>query len=187
LEPKPEANGMKEVHVFDDADILSDSGCLELLKSAFETRNLSMKQGHDFRRVNYNTKGAASGYIYNGYGIIITNQAPEVNNNIHYKALLDRSNKLKVEFGDDDLFVFNASVIQKELDENRLGWSDDSIEQIAEFFQSKIRNWWNKKAFQKAQVNFSLRLIHRFMDNIITFGPDFWKQYSEEYQKLEEA
>jgi hypothetical protein len=188
LEPKPEANGKVEVHVFDDADILSDTGCLELLKSAFETRNLSMKvTPHDFRRVNYYTKGTSSGYIYTGYGIIITNQSPDAANNIHYKALLDRANKLKIEFGDDDLFVFNASVIQKELDANTLGWSDESIEQIAEFFQTYIRKWWNNKAFPKAKINFSLRLIHRFMDYIITFGPDFWKQYSDEFNKLETA
>jgi hypothetical protein len=100
---------------------------------------------------------------------------------------LDRANKLKVEFGDQDLFVFNASVIQKELDENILGWSDESITQIKKFFHTKIRPWWNKDAFRKTEINFSIRLLHRFMDNIITFGEDFWKQYSEEYNKLDKV
>lgn len=185
LRPSEEsiANNKVEVHVFDDADVLASTECLEIMKAAYETRNLTMKtQPSNFREVGYRQNG---NFIYRGYGIIITNQSPDVMNNIHYKALLDRANKLKVEFGDEDLFVFNASVIQKELDENILGWSDESIKQIIKFFHTKIRPWWNKDAFRKAEINFSIRLIHRFMDNIITFGEDFWKQYSEDYTKLE--
>lgn len=188
MRPDDKAEGKLSVHVFDDADVLRDNDILELLKAAFETRNLAQAKTHpDFRRVSYNTKGMLDSYVYNGYGIVITNQAPNQTENIHYKALFDRAIPLKIEFGEDDLFVFNMSIVQDILEKNIAGWSDEDIENITHFFKTKIRQWWTSKAFANANIEFSIRRLMTFMDVISSFGLDFWCKFFPDYERLEKA
>lgn len=178
-------SGKPAVVVLDDVDCLKDQGCLELMKAAFDS-----KSKHPTNRMVYYPKIYASQkhdqeyFKFNGMGIIITNDELDPKKvNIHQKALLDRARRVCVDFNENDTIVYNVHLIEKYLQTNEDNLTDAQIESIVKLFNEEIRNWINTKTFQRANINFSIRLVKKFADSQKLFGDD-WKYYDADYTTL---
>ena len=179
---KPSKKGKPMVLVLDDVDCLSDQGCLELMKAAFDTKSLAKTNRH----VYYMTE-SGSGFKYDGFGIIITNR--EFNPDkitVHQQALLDRVQMVTVDLKKDDAVIYNSYLIEQYINDNPDNLSDKEISNIVTMFNNEIRKWLSKDAFRKSGVNFSIRLIKKFIDAQRIFGDD-WREFNIIYQKLEAA
>lgn len=166
------------VHLLDDVDCLWNPGCLEILKAALDTKG----PNKDNRVVSYYTKGVANSYKYFGFCIIISNDA-FVNPTEHQRALLDRVHLMEIDLEYHDFMIFNTHLIETYLNDNPDELSDDIRQCVADFYNDIIRKWFEGKAFQKANINFSVRLIKKFIDLIVMFGNE-WKGYSIDYKRL---
>lgn len=176
-------DGLPSVLVLDDCDFMMDQGCLELAKAAFDTRSNSPQN----RRVFYQTE-TGSGFKYNGYGIIITNN--EFNPDrvtVHQQALLDRVNLMCIDLKKDDMFVYNTYLVEDYLNKNEDCLSEDEIQNVIDLFNNEIREWDQAGAFARTKINFSIRLIKKFVDCIRLYGKDDWKVFSTIYQRLHDA
>ena len=175
--------GKPSVLVLDDCDFMMDQGCLELTKAAFDTK----ARGDQNRRVYYqNRKG--TGFKYKGYGIIITNN--ELNPDrmtVHQQALLDRVNLLCIDLKREDMFIYNAHLIEDYLNHNEDGLTDNEIDNVIDLFNKDIRRWNEADAFTRTKINFSVRLVKKFVDCIRLNGKNSWRDLSTIYQKLESA
>ena len=60
------------------------------------------------------------------------------------------------------------------------------INNIVTMFNNEIRKWLSKDAFRKSGVNFSIRLIKKFIDAQRIFGDD-WRDFNTVYRRLEAA
>ena len=176
-------NGLPTVLVLDDCDFMMDQGCLELAKAAFDTRS----KGDQNRRVYYQSQ-RDSGFKYEGYGIIITNNdtSPE-RMTVHQQALLDRVNLMCIDLKKEDMFIYNAHLIEDYLNENEDGLSEEELRNIVSLFDTDIRRWNEADAFARTRINFSVRLVKKFADCIRLYGKNSWRDLSTIYQKLESA
>lgn len=173
---------LKVVHVLDDTDCMYDGGDLEILKAALDTRNPSNPMN---RCVNYLSRGNVDGYSYHGFCIMITNDNFEYVND-HQRAVLDRVHLMSIEMDYQDYVIFNTSIIEDYLNQNPDLLSSEVRDQICEFYNSTIRKWFDNKVFQAAGINFSIRLIKKFIDLVIMFGNE-WTSYSVDYKQLNKA
>ena len=175
-------DGKPIVLVLDDVDCLGDQGCLELMKSAFDTKADTRTNRH----VYYMTENG-SGFRYDGFGIIITNN--EFNPDkitVHQQALLDRVQAVSVDLKKDDTIIYNTYLIEQYINENPDKLSKDEVDSLVTMFNTEIRKWLDKDAFRKAKINFSIRLVKKFVDAQRIFGDD-WREFNTTYQKLEAA
>lgn len=174
---------LPNILVLDDVDCLKDPGCLELMKSAFDTKsNLATN-----RQVYYLSEGRKSTFRYNGFGIIVTNDNfLNTENNVHLDALLDRVQPVSCDLKQEDMKIYTTHLIEDYLNTNEDGLSDDDINSVVDFFNTDIRKWMENDCFQIAKVAYSLRLIKKFIDCQKLYGND-WKLFSLPYQKLEAA
>ena len=176
-------SGLPTVLVLDDCDFMMDQGCLELAKAAFDTR----AKGDQNRKVYYQSK-KESGFKYEGYGIIITNN--DINPDrmtVHQQALLDRVNLMCIDLKKEDMFIYNAHLIEDYLNENEDGLTEDEIQNVVDLFNTDIRRWNAVEAFARTKINFSVRLVKKFVDCIRLYGKNSWKDLSTIYQRLESA
>ena len=169
---------MNIVHVLDDVDCLYDGGCLELLKSALDTKN----SNKDNRHVYYSSRGVRNAYKYSGFLILITNDKLE-NPSPHLQAVLDRVHMLEMELEPGDFFIFNNHLVEKYLNENPDSIDEKILQKVADFYNNTVREWFNNDVFSQCNLNFSIRMIKKFIDLIVWFD-DSWKDYSIEYKKL---
>lgn len=179
------SNGAPAVIVLDDVDCLKDQGCLELMKAAFDS-----KSKHPTNRMVYYPKMVGTNrhhsdsFKFDGMGIIITNDELDPKKvNIHQKALLDRARRVCVDLNEGDTVVYNVHLIEKYLQTNEDGLTETQIESIVKLFNTEIRNWIDTKTFQRANINFSIRLVKKFADSQKLFGDD-WKYYDADYTTL---
>ena len=179
---KADKKGRPTVLVLDDVDCLSDQGCLELLKAAFDTKSPAKSNRH----VYYMTE-TGSGFKYEGFGIIITNN--EFNPDkvtIHQQALLDRVQAVSVDLEKDDAIIYNSYLVEQYVNDNPDQLSPEEIETMVKLFNTEIRKWLAKDAFRKAKINFSIRLVKKFLDAQRIFGDD-WRDFNTVYRRLEAA
>jgi hypothetical protein len=180
------SNGTPAVLVLDYVDCLKEQGCLELMKAAFDS-----KSKHPTNRMVYYPKlaGGTRGhhtesFKFNGQAIIITNDELSPSKvNIHQKALLDRARRVTIDLNEGDTVVYNIHLIEKYLQTNEDNMTEEQIESIVNLFNSEIRNWIETRTFQRANINFSIRLVKKFADSQKLFGND-WKYYDADYTTL---
>lgn len=185
-EPARNSKGevVPKVIVLDDTDCLSEEAPLELMKAAFDSRsNLPTN-----RKVYYYTENdGKTGFKFNGFGIIITNtDFTTKKHTVHQTALLDRVQQLSVDLEPGDMMIYTTYLIEEMLNKNEDNYSKEEIDAMVGLFNNEIRRWMAKDAFRKANVNFSTRLIKKFVDAQRLFGSE-WKDYSIPYKQLEAA
>lgn len=185
-EPKRNSRGQLVpcVLLLDDVDCLGEEGPLELMKAAFDSKsNLPTN-----RKVFYFTENDGKvGFKFNGFGIIITNDDfGKKKLTVHQQALLDRVQQLSVDLEPEDMMIYTTHLVENMLNKNEEGYSNDEIKSVVELFNTDVRKWMKHDAFRKARVNFSPRLIKKFVDCQRLFGED-WKDYSIPYRQLEAA
>ena len=177
--------GRPTVLVLDDVDCISqatDIGCYELLKSALDT-----KSDLPTNRQVYYMNDQGSGFTYRGFCIIITNNPFNPDKvTAHQEALLDRVQMVNVDLKKDDMFIYNAYLVENYLNDNPDGLSMEEIEQASNLFNNEVRKWYAKDAFRKARINFSIRLMKKFVDANRMFQKD-WRGFNMQYQRLEAA
>lgn len=180
----PDKDNHPHVLLLDDVDCLGDEGCLELMKAAFDTKSDTPTN----RKVFYlNEKDGKVGCTFRGFGIIICNN--DFGNkklSVHQEALMDRVQQLSIDLQPQDLTIFTTHLLEKYLNDNQDGLEDAEIDQIVTLFNTDIRRWMEHDAFRKARVNYSIRLVKKFVDAQRTYGDD-WKLFNIAYQKLEAA
>lgn len=178
-------NNLPNILVLDDVDCISqagDVGCYELLKSALDTKSDLPTN----RNVYYLTEDSA-GFKYNGFCIIITNNLFNPDRiNTHQEALLDRVQMVNVDLKKEDMFIYNTSLIEEYINKNPDDLSNDEISSVVNLFNDEVRKWNETEAFSKAKVNFSIRLIKKFIDANRMFGSS-WKSFNMQYQRLQAA
>ena len=176
-------DGRPSVLVLDDCDFMMDQGCLELAKAAFDTKSRSPQN----RKVFYQSL-SGSGFKYNGYGIIITNNERNPDRmTVHQQALLDRANLMSIDLKKEDMFIYNAHLIEDYLNENEDGLSEEELQGVVDLFNNEIREWQSLEAFTRTKINCSIRLVKKFVDCIRLYGKDDWKSLSTIYQRLNDA
>ena len=172
------------VLVLDDVDCLADEGCLELMKAAFDTKSKASSNRQVFY---YNDKDGKEGIKFEGFGIIITNDDfGKKKLNIHQRALVDRVQQMSIDLEPNDMTIFNIHLIEKMLNDNEDGLSPKEIKSIVDLFNNDIRKWIKYDAFRKSGIDFSVRLIKKFVDSQRLFGED-WKLFSVIYRNLDNA
>lgn len=172
--------GRVKVLVLDDVDCLFDSGCIELMKAAFDTKN---KKQQDNRRVFYLTHGVTSSFVYQGYAIIITNHTLEQPTEAQ-TALIDRIHVMKADLNREDFRIFNINLMEMYMNENPDDLDEKQLKGLESFFDLYIRQWFENDIFQEAGVYFSIRLLKKFIDLVAMFGPKDWIEYSVPFKKL---
>ena len=179
----PDKNGKPYVLLLDDVDCLGDEGCLELMKAAFDTKSDTKTN----RKVFYMTEDGGRGFKFNGFGIIICNN--DFGNkklSVHQEALLDRVQQLSIDLQPNDMMIFTTHLLEDYLNDNTDELSDEEIQDVITLFNTDIRRWMEHDAFRKAKVNYSIRLVKKFVDAQKVYGED-WKDFNITYRKLEAA
>lgn len=179
----PDKNGKPYVLLLDDVDCLGDEGCLELMKAAFDTKSDTRTN----RKVFYMTEDGGRGFKFNGFGIIICNN--DFGNkklSVHQEALLDRVQQLSIDLQPNDMMIFTTHLLEDYLNDNTDELSDEEIQDVVNLFNTDIRRWMEHDAFRKAKVNYSIRLIKKFVDAQKVYGAD-WKDFNITYNRLEAA
>lgn len=173
-------DGLPMVLVLDDVDCLKDQGCLELMKAAFDTKS----KGPTNRQVYYMTEDK-KGFKYNGFCIIITNDnfVPD-KTPVHLQALLDRIQQTTSDLRKEDGIIYNTFLVEDYLKKNEDGLSDAQITSIIDLFHNEIHKWMETDAFRASGINFSIRLIKKFIDAQRIFGDD-WREFNTSYLTLE--
>ena len=175
-------NGYPMVLVLDDVDCLKDQGCLELMKAAFDTKSKNPTN----RQVYYMTEDS-KGFTYNGFGIIITNDSFTPDKTpVHTRALLDRVQQTTADLRSEDFTVYNAFLIEDYLKKNEDNLSEEQIISLMDMFNTEIRDWMKYDAFKISGINFSIRLIKKFIDSQRIFGND-WREFNTTYIQLKAA
>ena len=85
------------------------------------------------------------------------------------------------------MFIYNAHLIEDYLNQNEDNLEDDEIQSIVDLFNEEIRRWNETDAFARTKINFSVRLVKKFVDCIRLNGKGSWKDLSTIYQRLESA
>ena len=183
----PDKYGRPQVLVLDDTDMVSnpkDLGCIDLLKAALDTKSNSPEN----RQVYYmNYKTGSTGFKYQGFCIIITNNPFDPDRmSPHLEALLDRTQLVNSSLREEDMFLYNADLIETYVNENPDDLSSNEIKYIVDLFNNEVRRWNNTNAFRRAKIIFSIRLIQKFIDASRMFG-ESWKQFNAQYQRLNAA
>ena len=169
-------NGLPKVLVMDDVDCMDDEGCLELMKSAFDTRSNIPTN----REVSYLNRK----FKYEGYGIIITNENMMGDNpDPHQKAVLDRAQAMSIDLELKDMITYTTSLIEDYLNENPDNLSMEELDNVETLFNSEIREWIDLGVFRRSKVSYSIRLVKKLVENQKMFKSK-WKQYSMIYQNL---
>ena len=106
---------------------------------------------------------------------------------VHQQALLDRVNLMCIDLKKEDMFIYNAHLIEDYLNENEDGLSEEEIQNIVDLFNTDIRRWNEADAFARTRINFSVRLVKKFADCIRLYGKNSWRELSTIYQRLESA
>lgn len=179
----PDKSGRPFVLLLDDVDCLGDEGCLELMKAAFDTKSDTRTN----RKVFYMTEDGGRGFKFNGFGIIICNN--DFGNkklSVHQEALLDRVQQLSIDLQPNDMMIFTTHLLEDYLNDNTDELSDEEIQDVINLFNTDIRRWMEHDAFRKAKVNYSIRLVKKFVDAQRVYGND-WKDFNISYRKLEAA
>ena len=179
----PDNEGRPYVLLLDDVDCLGDEGCLELMKAAFDTKANTPTN----RKVFYMTEDGGKGFKFKGFGIIICNN--DFGNrklSVHQEALLDRVQQLSIDLQPNDMMIFTTHLLEEYINENADGLNEDEIQEVINLFNTDIRRWMEHDAFRKARVNYSIRLIKKFVDAQKVYGDD-WKYFNVTYRKLEAA
>lgn len=171
-------NSPNKVQILDDCDVFHNHESLNLLKAALDTRtDVSIA-----RTVSYGTHGGFQSFDYEGFLIIITNEKFDNDPGSHLAAVLDRTHLIGLNLTPRDMYIMNASIIEKSLNESKV-LSPTTKLLIAEFYNDEVQEWMNLDLFNKAKVNFSIRFILKIADLYNMFGAT-WKNYSHEYKKI---
>ena len=169
-------NGLPKVLVLDDVDCMADEGCLELMKSAFDTKSNIPTN----REVSYLNRK----FKYNGYGVIITNDNMMGDNlDPHQKAIMDRAQAMSIDLELKDMITYTTYLIEEYLNSNPDNLTEEEIQNIVTLFDTEIREWIELGVFRRSRVSYSIRLIKKFVENQKMFSTK-WKQYSTVYQSL---
>lgn len=176
-------NGRPYVLLLDDVDCLGDEGCLELMKAAFDTKSNTKTN----RRVFYMTEDGGTGFTYQGFGIIICNNDFGTKKlSVHQEALMDRVQRLSIDLEPNDMMIFTTHLLEKYLNENEDELNNEEIQGVIDLFNKDIRRWMAADAFRKAKVNYSIRMVKKFVDAQRVYGED-WKDFNITYKSLEAA
>ena len=176
-------NGRPYVLLLDDVDCLGDEGCLELMKAAFDTKSNTKTN----RRVFYMTEDGGTGFTYQGFGIIICNNDFGTKKlSVHQEALMDRVQRLSIDLEPNDMMIFTTYLLEKYLNENEDKLNNEEIQGVIDLFNKDIRRWMASDAFRKAKVNYSIRMVKKFVDAQRVYGDD-WRDFNITYQNLEAA
>lgn len=179
----PDKEGAPKVLLLDDVDCLGDEGCLELMKAAFDTKANTKTN----RKVFYMTEDGGEGFTYKGFGIIICNNDFGTRKlSVHQEALMDRVQRLSIDLEPNDMAIFTTHLLEKYLNEDEDCLSDEDVQGVIDLFNKDIRKWLKADAFRKAKVNYSIRLVKKFVDCQKIYGDD-WRDFNVTYQKLEAA
>ena len=176
-------DGKPYVLLLDDVDCLGDEGCLELMKAAFDTKSDTKTN----RKVFYMTEDGSMGFRYDGFGIIICNNdfgAKKLS--VHQEALMDRVQRLSIDLEPNDMMIFTTHLLEKYLNENTDDLNDEEIQAVVDLFNNDIRRWMAADAFRKSKVNYSIRMVKKFVDAQRVYGED-WKDFNITYKNLEAA
>ena len=179
----PDKNGRPHVLLLDDVDCLGDEGCLELMKAAFDTKSDTPTN----RKVFYMTEDGGRGFRYNGFGIIICNN--DFGNkklSVHQEALMDRVQQLSIDLQPKDMMTYTTYLLEEYLNDNTDDLSEEEIQDVKTLFDTDIRRWMEHDAFRKAKINYSIRLVKKFVDAQKVYGND-WKDFNITYKKLDAA
>lgn len=178
---KPSTTSENVVHMFDDVDCLYDQGCLDILKAALDTKS----NARDNREVYYASRGYQESFKYIGFTILITNDTFDYISP-HLQAVLDRVHLMEIDLKYGDFIIFNNYILEKYLNDNPDNLDGSVINEVVTFYQTEVRQWFIHNCFAKIGINFSIRLIKKFIDLIVMFGLD-WKEYSVDYKRLHAA
>jgi hypothetical protein len=179
----PDKNGRPYVLLLDDVDCLGDEGCLELMKAAFDTKSDTRTN----RKVFYMTEDGGTGFRYDGFGIIIcNNDFGKKKLSVHQEALMDRVQRMSIDLEPNDMMIFTTHLLEKYINDNEDDLNQSEIQGVLDLFNNDVRRWMQADAFRKARVNYSIRLIKKFVDCQRIYGND-WKDFNITYQNLEAA
>ena len=173
-------DGKTQVLVLDDVDCLFNQGCIELMKAAFDTKNVTQK---DNRKVFYLTHGCQNNFTYDGYAIIITNYSLDQPTDSQM-ALIDRVHLMKADLQKEDFKIFNIFLMEKYMNENPDNLDEFQLKGLENFFRLYIRKWFENDVFQESGIYFSIRLLKKFIDLVTIFGPKDWIEYSVPFARL---
>jgi adenylate kinase family enzyme len=172
-------NHIPTVHVIDDCDCIYNYECVEIMKSAFDTKSNSKSNRMVYYKSGYNRDQ----YKYLDFCIIITNDDFQDYVSDEMRALLDRVHLFNIDLEVGDFKIFNTYLVEKYLNDNPDNLSEEVINSIMEFYEEYVEKWFYYNSFSRAGINFSIRLIRKFVDLMILFGND-WKAYSMDYKRL---
>lgn len=177
-------DGKPYVLLLDDVDCLGDEGCLELMKAAFDTKSNTPTN----RKVFYmNEDDGSMGFKFNGFGIIICNNDFGTKKlSVHQEALMDRVQRLSIDLEPNDMMIFTTHLLENYLNENEDDLTNEEIQDVINLFNNDIRRWMAADAFRKAKVNYSIRMVKKFVDAQRVYGED-WKDFNITYKSLEAA
>lgn len=171
------------VLLLDDVDCLGDEGCLELMKAAFDTKSNTKTN----RKVFYMTEDGGTGFTYQGFGIIIcNNDFGSKKLTVHQEALMDRVQRLSIDLQPNDMMIFTTHLLEDYINHNDDNLNDEEIQGVIDLFNKDVRRWMEADAFRKARVNYSIRLVKKFVDAQRVYGDD-WRDFNITYQNLEAA
>lgn len=175
-------NGCPMVLVLDDIDCLKDQGCLELMKAAFDTKGKAPTN----RQVCYMTEDS-KGFKYDGFALIITNDffTPD-RTPVHLRALLDRVQQTTADLKAEDANIYNTFLVEDYLRKNEDNLNDEQLQSLVDMFNNEVREWMKYDAFRISGINFSIRLIKKFIDSQRIFGDD-WREFNTTYLQLKAA
>ena len=175
-------DGCPMVLMLDDVDCLKDQGCLELMKAAFDTKGKAPTN----RQVCYMTEDS-KGFKYDGFALIITNDffTPD-RTPVHLRALLDRVQQTTADLRAEDANIYNTFLVEDYLKKNEDNLNNSQLQSLADMFNNEVREWMKYDAFRISGINFSIRLIKKFVDSQRIFGDD-WREFNTTYLQLKAA
>ena len=172
----------------DDCDFYLNSGNLELLKSALETRD-SLDPNN--RIVKYNSAFSRNAFRFNGLVIIASNknftQAPKYKDkdiNMHLEALKSRCHIFRLVVTNEVMKVNCVRMIESFVNSPDGAYlTPDIIDKIKAFVYDELLIWIDKNLFEVSGLGFDMRIIKKIIDCIFTYE-DEWKIFSTDYVTL---
>ena len=99
---------------------------------------------------------------------------------------MDRVQRLSIDLEPNAMMIFTTYLLEKYLNDNEDELSKGEIEDVISLFNNDIRRWMKADAFRKAKVNYSIRMVKKFVDAQRVYGDD-WKDFNITYKSLEAA
>ena len=175
----------------DDCDFYLNTGNLELLKSALETRDSSDPNN---RVVKYNSAFAKSAFKFNGLVIIASNQnftknanlSRDKEANMHLEALKSRCHIFKLIVTNDVMKVNCIRMVENFLNSPEGSYlTPESLDKIKAFVNEELLEWLDKDLFNISGLGFDMRIVKKIIDCIFMYD-DEWKIFSTDYRTLKD-